>query len=170
LAGYVALLKEAKHFREAWDVLRGAVASDPGNAALKADLIRVVSEVDGIDAAVLKSREFSKDDPKNSLYYRVLAELYEKAGRTPDAVALLEKARDAYPADDDLTIALAKLYMRAALSGKAESALNERLKSDPGNIAVRSALAPFYLTIGRPDEAKKIYQELLPSGRAMLPR
>src|SRR6266851_154682 len=161
LSRYLALLRQAKFFRDAWDVLQQAVPRDPKNTSLKADLIRVDAEIDGLESAVRRAREFARSDPDNSLYDLVSAELYEKAGRAADAVALLEKALAARPADDDLTVALSRLRTRMGDLGKAEAVLTARLKTDPKDIAVNSALAPLYLMTGRPDDARKVYDDVL---------
>src|SRR5207253_9403788 len=63
LSRYVVLLKRMKYFRDAWDVLQQAVTQDPSNAALKADLIRVDAEVDGVDQAGLRVQEYARKDP-----------------------------------------------------------------------------------------------------------
>jgi predicted Zn-dependent protease len=108
LSRYVALLTSAKEFREARTVLEEAIARDPRDAPLKGDLIRIEAEIDGLDAALAKAHAFAKDDPENNIYDLVSAELYEKAGRPRDAVALLETAVAARPADDGSTIALSR--------------------------------------------------------------
>ncbi len=161
MSRYAALLNQAKDFSGALDVLRAAVARDPRNAPLKVDLIRVQAEVDGVDVALAKAREFAGDDPDNSLYKLASAELYEQAGRAKDALALLEKAAAAQPSDDALAVALSRLYTRIGDFAKAEAVLTGRLKTDPKNSTLGSALAPLYLTTGRPDDAKKIYSDLL---------
>jgi len=161
LSRYVALLTSAKEFREARLVLQEAVTRDPRNASLKADLIRVEAETDGLDAALAKAREFAKDDPENDVYALVSVELYEKAGRPQDAVALLEAATTARPSDDGLTIGLSRLYASTGDLAKAEAVLTRRLAADPKSLAVHSALARLYLTAGRTDEAKKSFDEVL---------
>ena len=161
LSRYVALLSEAKRFREARAVLQNAVGADPGNASLKAQLIRVEAETDGVDQAVVQAHAFAKDDPDNDLYDLLSAELYEKAGRTVDAIALLDKAVAARPADDDLTIALSRLYTRTSDPAKAEAVLTRRLKADPKAVTVASVLAEFYRTTGRRDDAKKLYNDVV---------
>jgi hypothetical protein len=50
-SSYIALLKQAKYFREARDVLQEAVIHDQRTRP-KADLIRADVEVDGVDRAV----------------------------------------------------------------------------------------------------------------------
>ena len=49
LSRYVALLTQAKNHREARTVLQNAVAAEPGNTSLKAQLIRLEAETDGVD-------------------------------------------------------------------------------------------------------------------------
>jgi len=61
-------------------VLADAVARDPKNAPLKGDLIRMEAAIDGLDAALSKARAFAKDEPDNSLYDLISAELYERLG------------------------------------------------------------------------------------------
>ena len=158
---YIGLLNSAKEFREARTVLQEAVARNPQNAPLKGDLIRVEAEIDGVDAALAKAHAFAKDDPENNIYDLVAAELYEKAARPQDAVALLETAIKARPSDDGLTIALSRLYTNAGDLTKAEGVLTLRLAAGPNSPTVRAALARLYLTTGRTDDAKKSYDELL---------
>ena len=160
LSGYVALLRRAGYFRDARDVLQDAVARNPQNAAIKADLIRVEAELDGLDTALYVARSFAKDDPDNNLYDLVSAEIYENAGRAGDAARRLEKALAVRPSDD-LAVALARLRMRMGDPAKAEVVLSAWLRADPKNIAAASALAQLYLVSGRPDEARRVYNEVL---------
>ena len=158
---YVALLQQAKFFRDAFDVLQQAIRQAPQDASLKADLIRVDAEIDGLEGALSRARVFAASDPENSLYDLVSAELYEKAGRAGEAVALLETATAARPADDRLAVALSGLYARTGDFPKAEAVLRDRQKLDPKNPLIGLALAPLYVTTGQPEDAKKIYQDLL---------
>ena len=161
LSGYVALLRQAGYLRDARDVLQDAVGRNPRNASIKAELIRVEAELDGLDTAIYVAHGFAKDDPQNSLYDQVSAELYEKTGRAGDAAALLETAVAARPADDNLRLGLSRLYTRMGNLAKAEAVLNARLQTDPKNPVAGGALAALYLMMGRPDDAKKLYRDVL---------
>jgi tetratricopeptide (TPR) repeat protein len=161
LSHYLAALGGVKYYTETKGVLRDAVARDPQNATLKADLIRVESEINGVDAAVAEARALAARDPENNIYDLVSAELYEKAGRSREALALLEKAAAARSSDDRLTVALARLYNRSGDFLKAENALASRLKVDPKSIAIGNAMAQQYLTTGRTQEAKKLFADIV---------
>jgi putative PEP-CTERM system TPR-repeat lipoprotein len=161
LSRYLDLLKAAKNFTEAQAVLQAALDRDPRNPSLKADLIRVTAEIDGLDAGMAAARSFSQDDPKTSVYDIVSAELYEKAGRGGEAVGLLEKALVARPSDGELTVAVARLYTRSGAPAKAEAVLKARLKDDPKDFAARSALAMFYLEQKRYTAATAEYSRLV---------
>jgi len=142
LSRYLSLLNSEKYFTEARGVLQEAVARDPRNAPLNADLIRVESELNGLDAAISKARALADNDPNSNIYSLVVAELYEKADRIGDAIATLEKAVAAKPSDDGLTTALSRLYGRTGDLPKAEAILTNRLKADPKNVTISATLAP----------------------------
>jgi cellulose synthase operon protein C len=161
LSRYVSLLNSAKEFRQARSVLEDAIARDPKNAFLKGDLIRVEAAADGVDSALAKARAFAKEDPNNNLYDLISAEVYEKAARPKDAIALLEKAVATHPSDDPLAIELSRLYTEAGDLTKAEAVLNRRMAADPKSLTVPAVLARLYVITGRTDEAKKIYTEIL---------
>ena len=161
LSRYLASLNGAKYFAEARGVLQEAIARDPGNSSLKADLIRVEGEIIGVDAAVAEAHALAVGDPENDIYDLASAELYEKAGRRQDAIALLEKAAAARPSDESLTIALVRLHDRSGDFLKAEGVLAPRLKADPTNLAIGTAMAQQYMATGRAQDAKKLFSELI---------
>ena len=161
LSRYVSLLKEAKNFQEERTVLQAALDRDPKNTSLKGDLIRVEADIGGLEAGLAKARKFANDDPGNSVYDLVSAELYENAGRRREAIALADQVAATQPSDDNLTLALFRLYTRADDPTKAEAVLNARLKADPKDFAIRSVLAGFYLEQKKYDPAIAEYVRLV---------
>jgi putative PEP-CTERM system TPR-repeat lipoprotein len=161
LSRYITALWGAKYFTEARGVLQEAAARDPGNSSLKADLIRAEREITGVDASVAKAHALAAADPENNIYDLVSAEVYEKAGRLPDAIGVLEKAAAAKPSDEDVAIDLARLYDRSGDFLKAERVLGARLHADPMSIAVGTAMAQQYFSTGRAQDAKKLFADLL---------
>jgi putative PEP-CTERM system TPR-repeat lipoprotein len=161
LARYLTSLNSAKYFTEARGVLQEAVARDPRNSPLKADLIRAEGEVSGVDAAVAKARALAAADPGNNVYDLVSAELYEKAGRIRDAIAVLEKATAVKSSDEGLPIALARLYYRSGDFSKAEGVVAPRLKADPSSRAISTAMAQQYWATGRSQDSKKLFGDLI---------
>ena len=161
LSHYLALLTSAKNFAAARTVLEQEVERNPKNAPLKADLVRVETAADGLAAGLAKARDFAKADPDNPIYDIVSAELYEKAGKSTDAQALLERAAAARPANDELTLALTALYHRNGEPAKAEAFLKSRLVTNPKNTAIESALASLYLSDKNYSAAITAFQQLV---------
>jgi predicted Zn-dependent protease len=161
LSRYLSLLASAGYYREASGALKDAIDRDPGNASLKADLIRVTAQLDGVDAAVSRANLYAKDDPNSDLYPIAASQVYENAGRWDEAAAVLEKALAARPADDTLAVALSRVYVRTGHFDKAEAVLTSRLKADPKSTEIRAVLGPLYLATGRSADAGKIYADLL---------
>jgi predicted Zn-dependent protease len=92
-----------------------------------------------LEAGLAKARRFAENDPGNSLYDVVAAELYENVGRGKDAAALLDKVAAAGPLDDDLTLASFQLYKRTDDLAKAEAILNTRLTAAAKDFAIRAS-------------------------------
>jgi len=161
LSRYLTLLKAAKKFPEERTVLQAALDRDPQNASLKGDLIRVEADIGGLEAGLAKARTFANDDPGNSVYDLVSAELYENAGRRSEAVVLADQVAATHPSENKLILALFRLYSGADDLAKAESVLNARLKADSKDFAIRSVLAGFYLEQRKYDPAIAEYTRLV---------
>jgi len=146
LSRHLSLLAAAKRFPEVRTVLQSRREKDPGNREDKGQLIRSDAGIGGLDTALSKAQSFAKDDPDSALYDLVSADLYEKTGKRPEAVALLEKAAAVHPSDDSLAVELARLYGRAGDLTKAEAGLRGRLKAHPDNIYIRRTLADFLIS------------------------
>ena len=161
LSRYLSLLTAAKRFPEERTVLQSRLDGDPGNREVKAQLIRLEAQIGGLDAGLSKAQSFAKDDPDSSVYDLISADLCEIAGKRPEAVALLEKAAAAHPADDKLAVALSGLYSRSGDPAKAEAGLRARLKDHPDNVVIRQALADVFIRSNQFDLAIAAEMRLL---------
>lgn len=157
---YLAALLAAKDYTTARDVLSAALTREPDNTAIKGDLIRVAADIGGIDAGIAKAHEFAAQDPKNPAYDLVAAELYEKAGRLPDAIALLEKRQGADPAEA-VMMKLVQLYMGGGQPAKAEALLQARLEKEPGDLGARIAFGSQYLQRQQFDRAREEFERVV---------
>jgi putative PEP-CTERM system TPR-repeat lipoprotein len=161
LSRYLFLLTSQKYYREASAILKDAIVRNPKDTALKADLIRITAQLEGLDSAISLANFYAKDAPDTNVYPLVEDQLYQNAGRWDDAVALLEKAVSARPDDEGLTTALAQLYIRTGSFDKAETLLTRRLKADPKDAAASELLGRLYLATRRTTDALKVYDALL---------
>jgi len=105
-------------------------------------MIRVEAEIGGLEAGLAKARRFANDDPGNSLYDVVSAELYENAGagakRSPS-----RSGRWTHPSDNNLTLALFPHVTLVRMIVRRRGVLTARLKADPKDYAIRTVLAGF---------------------------
>lgn len=153
LSRYLSLLVAAKKFPEYRTVQEERLNKDPGNRTIKAQLIEVEGQVGGLEAGLNKARSFAKDDPDKAWYDIISARLYEQFDKRADATALLEKAVNTWPANDDVVIALSGVYSRAGDLTKSEAVLTNRLKDRPEATSVRAALGEFYIKNKKLDSA-----------------
>ncbi len=78
--------------------------------------------------------------PKSPVAWRLLARAQVAQGDESQALASLQKARDANPHDGELLLAWAQLQTQAGAADAAISALHIFLKENPGQMAVAEAL------------------------------
>jgi cellulose synthase operon protein C len=158
---YLNLLTAAGYYREASGALTDAIDRNPQDSGLKAALIRVTAQLDGVDAAISRAALYAKDEPNNPLYPMVAGQVYQAAGRWNDAAAVLEKAAADHPDDDTLSVALARVYARTGHFGKAEELLRQRMAAKPNDPTPGSVLGPLYLATGSTANAAKIFNAML---------
>jgi len=156
LSRYLSLLVSTKRLPEYRDIQEARLRKDPANRTIKAQLIRVEGQIDGLNAGLDKARSFAKNDPDNQAFYDIdAASLYEEFDKRSDAIALLQQTKKTWPENDEVVIALAAAYNRAGDSTKGEAVLTDRLKERPGAVAIRVALTQFYIKNEKLDLALK---------------
>lgn len=161
LSGYLQSLVAAKDFSDAKAVLQAAIARVPDDAALKADMIRLVAASDGVDAAAEQARRYATADPASNAYDLAMADLYERANRDAEALGVLETLVARQPAEAAPTILLAGIYRRMNELGKAEAILVRQQASAPDDLKVAAALASICTEAKKFDAAIAQYLRIL---------
>lgn len=98
----------------------------------------------------------------------MLASQYMQTSRMPQAIALVEKAHNANPANTRLTASLGDLYVR---SGKAADALDmiNKDKSSDSNIDMLNLKAAAQIALNQKDQARDTYAKILKLDPTALP-
>src|SRR5947199_10407998 len=148
----------------------GAEAEKMGLALLKVHPKRHdVHNILGVAYLLLKRRSTAlfhfetavKADPNNPVYLNNLGRLYLDLHLIELALPPLNRALKIDPKLSETLWAIGEYYRD---SGKAEKGLpyfDRALKIDPGNQMIRNSRGVSLETLGRPDEAKPVFEELV---------
>lgn len=90
----------------------------------------------------------------------MLASQYVQTNRMPEAIALVEKAHNAEPANTRLTASLGDLYIRSGKPGEALDLVNKD-KTSSGNIDLLNLKAAAQIALGQKDQALDTYSQIL---------
>ena len=119
-------------------------------------------------AALVNASTPAMDRAAQASQHRYLGHAYVELGMTATAIAAYEQALAAGSTDKDVYWALAALY---DASGKPERALGISRVSVahwPDDERGQRALGDRYMAVGRPQQARTIYQQLVASGQEAL--
>ena len=119
-------------------------------------------------AALVNASTPAMDRAAQASQHRYLGHAYVELGMTATAIAAYEQALAAGSTDKDVYWALAALY---DASGKPERALGISRVSVahwPADERGQRALGDRYMAVGRPQQARTIYQQLVASGQEAL--
>ena len=119
-------------------------------------------------AALVNASTPAMDRAAQASQHRYLGRAYEELGMTATAIAAYEKAAATGSTDKDVYWALAALY---DASGKPERALSSSrafVARWPADERGQRALGDRYMAVGRPQQARTIYQQLVAGGREAL--
>jgi len=142
-ANYAMAAAGTRDYPTALAALNKALTLDPKNDQLKGLLVQLTYEVKGPDAAFAAAKSFAKADPESPTGDLLAAEVLDRNGKRPDAIALMEKSQAAAPSLA-MVIELAQLYERNKEPKKAATVLEGWTKAHPTDLAPRMNLAELY--------------------------
>jgi Flp pilus assembly protein TadD len=123
---------------EAVAELTAGLAAEPVTASERADLHHALGlaqvRSQRLDAAVQELARAVELSPQNSRYAYVYAVALEGAGRTPEAISVLEAAQGQAPSDRDILTALIQYNVKLGRADAAErwfEALRVQVPDDP---------------------------------------
>jgi tetratricopeptide (TPR) repeat protein len=123
----------AKKYSAAADAAKAAVAQNPGDLRLmrlQAQALRHTGKTDQGITLLENALKAHADDP---LAYISLAQLYNDADRSAQAVKVLQDAQAKFPKDDSIAFELGSVYDKQKKFAEAEAAFRSVLSRDPDN-------------------------------------
>lgn len=143
-------------------VFEGIVKDAPDFVPARANLARIDLFEGQPDAAKAQLSEILAKDPKAEPALSIYQALMVQQGKPADAIAALERAHAAAPADPRLTIALADLYNRSGDGGRALELLAAPVKNaDEEPLPLVAARAQLLELQGKQLEARDTLKALL---------
>ncbi len=151
----------AKEYEKALQSFEGVLSISPGdematlNAAYSAD--RSGQKV----KAKQYYNELISKDYKESRIYVFQSGILKADGDTAAALAVIEKGRKLFPADNNLVIEELNIYLFRGDDQKALESLNYAIQGDPGNANLHFALGTVYDKTGKKAEAATSYKKAI---------
>ncbi|MCG6896013.1 MAG: tetratricopeptide repeat protein [Thiocapsa sp.] len=140
-ANLADLYREQGRERDAEAELRAGLASEPDNPALHHALGLALVRAQRMDGAIDELSRAAELAPENTRYQYVYAVALDGAGRTAEALPLLEAARERDPANRDLLVALIRYNAKLGRRDVAIGWLDQLDADAPGDPEVQQLRA-----------------------------
>jgi tetratricopeptide (TPR) repeat protein len=139
---------------------RNALEYAPQDADLRMSLIRSVLDQGDLDQAAQLARDELAHDPSQGDLWRLLANIALRQAKAEDALAWLDCAREFGSADAESLITQGDLLLKDGLFVEALERYRESTQKEnvPADRLIRAVEG--FLTLGRPDEAKALAEEV----------
>jgi len=151
---YSEALLQTGDYAGAEESFRQAVALDGKSAAAQLGMAQALVQQGKLDAAAPYFRQAAAMDPKSRDYLLELAQLYEKANRPADAIAIYRE----FPDNPTVQTHLSEMLMESKKFAEAIPRLEEAYQKAPGN-ANRNALALAYVFTQQLDKALPLLEQ-----------
>lgn len=159
VAAELQLLRDGKKFREAYELLGQATASDPDNFDLVYERAMLAEKLGNLDEMEQLLRRVVDAQPENPNAYNALGfSLAERNIRLGEARELILKALSFAPGDPFITDSLAWVEYRSGNLPQALELLLSAFKTRP-DAEIAAHLGEVLWTMGRQDEARSTWQQ-----------
>jgi putative PEP-CTERM system TPR-repeat lipoprotein len=155
-----AILLNQKQYGKAIAPISSAIALEPANGHLKADLIVTTFLAKGASAALgAAESSLPAGAPPEPYGAITAASVLEQAGHRADAIAIVSAVQKK-SGSGQLVVLLASLYARDNNAAKGVTVLESWTKDHPADKEARFALAQLYSIVGKPDMSIAQYEWL----------
>ena len=153
------VLREAKRYQDAFDLLDEAVAKDPSAPDLLYDHAMAAERIDQIPVMEKSLRKLIELRPDSAHAYNALGyTLADRNQRLPEALELIKKAAVLMPDDPQIIDSLGWVYYRMGDMPNALKYLRAAYSSKP-DVEVAAHLGEVLWTSGAREEALKVWRE-----------
>jgi tetratricopeptide (TPR) repeat protein len=152
------LLREARRYAEAYDVLSRALADSPDSGELLYDRAMIAERLGRLDAAEADLRRLIVLQPEHAHAYNALGyTLVDRTDRLAEGVALLEKALKLSPDDPFILDSMGWAQFKAGRLAEAVTYLR-RAYAERADPEIAAHLGEALWASGQKDEARKIWR------------
>jgi tetratricopeptide (TPR) repeat protein len=155
----VQLLRESKHYKEAYELLAQASSEYPQDVDLQYDQAMVAEKLGNLDEMERLLRQVIQIKPDYQHAYNALGySLAERNIRLPEARQLIKKALEYAPGDPFISDSLAWVEYRSGNLAQALQILQDAFKAKP-DAEIAAHLGEVLWSLGRQDEALSAWKE-----------
>lgn len=155
----ISLLREAKQYKPAYDLLGQAAAKDPADTDLLYDQAMMAEKMGDFPEMERLLRQIIAAKPDYHHAYNALGySLADRGQRLPEAKVLIQKALEFAPGDPFISDSLAWVEFRMGNKAEALKILQEAFKKKP-DAEIAAHLGEVLWTLGQRDQAESIWRE-----------
>lgn len=152
------ILREARQYQQAFDVLTLGLEKIPGQPELLYDRAMAADKLDRLDVMEKDLRQLILAKPDNAHAYNALGFSFAERGiRLEEALALIEKAVALAPDDPFIVDSLGWVYFRLGQAERAAEILRKALALRP-DAEISAHLGEVLWAQGKRDEARNIWE------------
>ncbi|MBL8288376.1 MAG: tetratricopeptide repeat protein [Rubrivivax sp.] len=159
LVAELGVLREVKRWREAYDLLAGALKRQPDDSDFVYEQAMMAEKLERVDEMERLLRRVIELKPTNAHAYNALGySLADRRQRLPEARDLIRRALELAPGDPFITDSLGWVEFRMGNGEAALRHLEGAWRARP-DTEIGAHLGEVLWTLGRKDEARRIWRE-----------
>ena len=159
LVAEAGVLREVKHWREAFEVLGTASQRFPDDADLMYEQAMMAEKIDRLDEMERLLRRVIEAKPDNAHAHNALGySLADRSQRLPEARVLIQRALELSPGDPFITDSLGWVEFRLGNTEEALRLLQRAYAARP-DTEIAAHLGEVLWALGQRDEARRVWRE-----------